>query len=66
MLQGFIAFLQPIIALMFIICGAAMLLWTWLGWMLTSTAPFKAWAGFAINHASAIALVLTGFFIAHW
>jgi len=63
---SFITFIQPIIALMFIICGAAVLVWSWLGWMLASNLPFKGWAVFAINHASAVALVLTGFYIAHW
>jgi len=63
---SFITFIQPIIALMFIICGAAVLVWSWLGWMLASNLPLKGWAAFAINHASAIALVLAGFYIAGW
>lgn len=63
---NFIAFLQPIIALMFIIAGAVILLMTWISWVCAGRTPFESWIAYALNHGTAIALVLTGFYIAHW
>lgn len=63
---GFINFLQPIIALMFIIAGSSILLFTWGGWMMAGRISYDGWKACAINHGTAVVLCLTGFFIANW
>lgn len=63
---GFIEFLQPLSAVILIMGGLIMFIWTWLGWMITSNASCEVWKAFAINFIISVISMVAGFYIFHW
>ena len=65
-LISFIEWAKLIVGSMLIVLGTLSFLQTNLGFLLTSKTSYESWKSFAMNHITAVIILLAGFYIAGW